>query len=155
PYLELIMNLLARLRRPGRRTGGRPRRLSLSLERLEDRALLDGGLVQALLQPAPAGGHFLPALTLGRETVGQPPLNHGIAGPQQLTVTSAPTAANSEIGGEVWNDLNGNGVRESNEPGLQGWTIYLDANNNSQFDTGERNTRSDATGGYLFDNLPA
>ena len=39
------------------------------------------------------------------------------------------------IHGEKWNDLNGDGVHEANEPGLPGWTIYLDANHNGVFDS--------------------
>ena len=31
------------------------------------------------------------------------------------------------VSGIKWNDLNGNGIRESNEPGLNGWTIYADS----------------------------
>ena len=38
------------------------------------------------------------------------------------------SAAPGEIQGTVFNDLNGNGTRDSNEPGLQDWTIYLDQN---------------------------
>ncbi|NCT62651.1 MAG: hypothetical protein GPJ03_06150, partial [Microcystis aeruginosa G13-01] len=40
------------------------------------------------------------------------------------------------IAGQVWNDIDGNAVNNS-EPSLSGWTVYLDTNNNNQLDTGE------------------
>ena len=33
--------------------------------------------------------------------------------------------------------MNGNGVKDPGEPGLSGWTVYLDANANGQLDPGE------------------
>jgi subtilisin-like proprotein convertase family protein len=43
---------------------------------------------------------------------------------------------NGYIGGTLWNDYNGNGVREESEPPLVGWTVYLDQNNNGVLDDG-------------------
>ncbi len=60
------------------------------------------------------------------------------------------------VTGEVWfegtkfDDIDGDGVRQPWEPGLAGWTIYLDANNNGQLDTGEQSTTTDAAGMYWF-----
>jgi hypothetical protein len=60
-----------------------------------------------------------------------------------------------EIHGAKWNDLNGNGVWDQpTEPGLAGWTIYLDANENGGLDAGEFWTTTDATGYYSFTSLP-
>ncbi|WP_162052167.1 S8 family serine peptidase [Gloeothece verrucosa] len=57
------------------------------------------------------------------------------------------------ISGTKWNDLNQNAVLDSGEPGLAGWTIYLDENGNSQLDTGELSTVTDEQGKYSFTNL--
>ena len=59
----------------------------------------------------------------------------------------------SEIQGTKWNDLNGNGMQDIGEPGLAGWTIYLDQNNNGLFDVSETSTLTDANGNYAFTNL--
>ncbi|WP_264322338.1 SdrD B-like domain-containing protein [Zarconia navalis] len=59
----------------------------------------------------------------------------------------------AEITGVKWNDLNKNGILDAGEPTLSGWTIYLDANNNGELDTGELSTVTDADGEYTFDNL--
>src|SRR5262249_36360859 len=48
------------------------------------------------------------------------------------------------IMGIKWNDLNGNGVRDAGEPGLQGWVITL---SNGQ------TTTTDAQGHYYFTDL--
>ncbi|NJO44636.1 MAG: S8 family serine peptidase [Oscillatoriales cyanobacterium RM2_1_1] len=56
--------------------------------------------------------------------------------------------------GSKWNDLNGNGVWEDDEPALSGWTIYLDDNNNGELDDNEPSTVTDANGEYVFLELP-
>ena len=38
----------------------------------------------------------------------------------------------SSIVGTLWNDSNGDGVRQPGEPGLPGQTIYLDLNQNAR-----------------------
>ncbi|MCL1474338.1 S8 family serine peptidase [Argonema antarcticum] len=38
------------------------------------------------------------------------------------------------ISGIKWNDLDVDGVKDPSEPGLEGWTIYLDQNNNDVLD---------------------
>ena len=61
-----------------------------------------------------------------------------------------------EIHGTKWNDLDGNGVwDQQNEPGLPGWTIFLDADNDLVLDPGETSTTTGSDGSYVFTNLPA
>jgi hypothetical protein len=57
------------------------------------------------------------------------------------------------IAGQKFHDLNGNGLKDPGEPGLPGWTIYLDGNNNGQLDPGEVSAVTDAFGNYRFDQL--
>ena len=58
------------------------------------------------------------------------------------------------IRGVKFNDLNGNGVLDSGEPGLSGFRIYLDINNNEVLDPEEPASITDPTGNYFFDDLP-
>lgn len=58
------------------------------------------------------------------------------------------------ISGLKYNDLNGNGLRDPNEPTLSNWQIYLDLNTNSQLDANEPATFTDGAGNYFFANLP-
>ncbi|MFQ5440376.1 MAG: hypothetical protein ACE5DL_02830 [Nitrosopumilaceae archaeon] len=59
------------------------------------------------------------------------------------------------ISGQKYEDINGNGQHDKGEPYLEGWTIFLDQNNNGYFDDDEP---SDVTevgdGSYLFSDLP-
>jgi subtilisin family serine protease len=54
------------------------------------------------------------------------------------------------IEGIKWNDLNQDGIRDEGEPGLAGWTIYLDGDNNGTLDEGERSATTNANGEYIF-----
>lgn len=57
------------------------------------------------------------------------------------------------IEGIKFEDLNGNGVWNEGEPGLSGWTIYLDADLDGTFDSGETSVLTDENGRYSFTNL--
>ncbi len=59
----------------------------------------------------------------------------------------------AEIKGIKWNDQNGDGVQDPDEPGLANWTMYLDANQNNKLDQGEIAVVTDANGNYAFTNL--
>lgn len=61
----------------------------------------------------------------------------------------------STITGVKWNDLNENGRQDNGEPGLPGWTIYVDSNANGQFDAGEPSAVSAADGSYTINGLAA
>ena len=70
--------------------------------------------------------------------------------------------AASEIAGTKWNDLNANGMRDAGEPGLSGWTIYIDLDNDGILDANEPSTvtqvdnpgtSEDETGRYRFTGL--
>jgi serine-aspartate repeat-containing protein C/D/E len=69
------------------------------------------------------------------------------------------TVLNGSIRGTVWNDINRNGVRDASlagaftDPGLAGWTVFLDRNKNRLADPGEPTALTDASGDYVFTNL--
>jgi hypothetical protein len=70
-----------------------------------------------------------------------------------LTWTAPPFGGT--ITGNVYNDLNHNGIQNPGEPPLGGWTVYQDLNNNGVFDPGEPSAVSDASGNYtIHDALP-
>ncbi len=62
-------------------------------------------------------------------------------------------AANAEIHGTVWNDLNADGQLHANEPRLSGWEVFLDGNGNQEHDDGETATLTNSSGAYSFTNL--
>jgi hypothetical protein len=59
----------------------------------------------------------------------------------------------TSISGVKYDDRNTNGVRDAGEPGLPGWVIFLDANDNGSRDPDERFETTDSTGAYTFTNL--
>lgn len=63
------------------------------------------------------------------------------------TVNSVPWAS---IGDLVWDDVDGDGVQDAGEPGLEGATVTLYASDGT---TVLASTTTDATGAYLFDFL--
>jgi predicted outer membrane repeat protein len=62
--------------------------------------------------------------------------------------------AAGQIGGRVYLDLNQNGLRDVVEPGLEDAIVYLDLDGDGQRDDGEPSRTTDATGDYVFTNLP-
>jgi hypothetical protein len=62
------------------------------------------------------------------------------------------TPVTASIGDYVWNDTDGDGVQDSTETGLQNVTVYLiDATTGDTLAT----ALTDATGQYIFNNVPA
>jgi protocatechuate 3,4-dioxygenase beta subunit len=78
-----------------------------------------------------------------------------------ITLSSNQSLANQNFGawqsipinGVVYNDANGNKVRDSGEAGLANFRVYIDSNNNSAFDAGETSVFSDSNGDWSFTNL--
>ena len=65
------------------------------------------------------------------------------------------------ISGTVWNDQNKDGLRATDtvtgsftEPGLNGWTVFLDLDGNRKLSAVEPATTTAADGSYGFDELP-
>ncbi len=63
------------------------------------------------------------------------------------------TIPTGEIHGTKWLDLNQDGVRDPNEPGLPGWIIFIDENNNRKREANEQFTVTDENGDYALTNL--
>jgi len=59
------------------------------------------------------------------------------------------------ITGTIFDDQNQNQTRDGSEPAQVGWTVYLDDDNDGQWDAGESSTTTDAQGRYFFTDLPA
>lgn len=70
-----------------------------------------------------------------------------------LNTPDAQPSTGGTISGQKFQDTNANGVKDSGEPGLQGWTIFIDYNFNGILDTGEPSVLTDANGNYSFTNL--
>jgi uncharacterized protein (DUF2141 family) len=81
----------------------------------------------------------------------------------QIEAAGAPTfiflskstgvVAGGSIAGTVWNDTDGDRVKDAGEVGIPDITVYNDANNNSKLDAGELTTVTDSSGLYTFGGL--
>ncbi|NUQ63357.1 MAG: M28 family peptidase, partial [Pirellulales bacterium] len=67
--------------------------------------------------------------------------------PVAATIALIPPA---EIHGTKYNDLDGDGVRDTGEPGLPGWTVYADLSANGLLDNGEPASTTDVDGRYAL-----
>jgi hypothetical protein len=65
-----------------------------------------------------------------------------------------PTEVGS-IAGQKFNDLDGDGVKDAGEPGLENWKLFLDADNDGVLDNGEQTANTDRSGNYKFAGLGA
>ncbi|MCA9206564.1 MAG: hypothetical protein KDA59_26100, partial [Planctomycetales bacterium] len=68
----------------------------------------------------------------------------------QFNLTPVPTGT---LSGFKFNDLNGDGLWDENEPGVQGVTVFLDLDNDGTLDGGEPTSITDASGLYTFNNV--
>jgi hypothetical protein len=70
-----------------------------------------------------------------------------------LNIHTAKVTVGSSISGTVFNDLNGDGIRQPGEPGIGGWTVFLDLNNDGTLDPGDPTSVTGPLGGYTFGNV--
>lgn len=63
------------------------------------------------------------------------------------------SSSNNSVAGVKWEDINSNGVQDAGDEGLQNWRIYVDANENSQYDDGEAYTYTGSDGAYQLLDL--
>ncbi len=65
----------------------------------------------------------------------------------------ASASSPGSVHGVVWNDVNGNGVRDAGDNGLAGWVVYIDQNANGLLEVSEPQTTTPIDGSYSFNNL--
>jgi RHS repeat-associated protein len=92
-------------------------------------------------------GHSYAFYSIARDNAGN------LEPPPAIPDSHITVLGQGSIEGVNFEDLDGNGVRDEAEPGLSGWTVYLDANDNGMLDDGERSTVTDTDGAYAFPNL--
>jgi large repetitive protein len=80
-----------------------------------------------------------------------------VAGFSSVTIVGTNTVSNVNFGQEQlslsatgikWNDVNGNGLRDTGEAGLAGVRIYIDLDGDGRIDIGEPSAKTDSSGAY-------
>jgi protocatechuate 3,4-dioxygenase beta subunit/uncharacterized protein (DUF2141 family) len=74
---------------------------------------------------------------------------------QDIDFGNYRTVAGGQISGQKFYDLDQDGVKEAREPGLPGFTVFLDTNNNGVLDSGEKSAVTDDDGKYASTGLAA
>ena len=70
-----------------------------------------------------------------------------------VSIIDNDTSDNNTISGNIWQDSNVNQEKDEEEIGLEGWTVYLDLNDNNILDDNDPNVVSDSDGNYTFFNI--
>ncbi|RPI21965.1 MAG: hypothetical protein EHM61_23465 [Acidobacteria bacterium] len=113
------------------------------------------------------GDYGLPSLTAGIYRIREVPQSgwkQSTKDPDDLPVKSGqaytdidfgnvPESGGAEIRGLKFYDFDHDGVKDAHEPGIPGWTIFLDANSNGQLDSGEKTAVSDEDGKYALTEM--
>ena len=76
-----------------------------------------------------------------------------VSGHVSIATVTIRSLARAEIRGSKWHDVNGDGVWQSGEPALQGWTIYLDLDQDGSLGAEEPSVVTDTDGTYAFTGL--
>jgi subtilisin family serine protease len=69
------------------------------------------------------------------------------------TITDNDTQNLGGVSGKFWNDANIDGIFDSDERALVGWTVFDDLNRNGRLDTGELTATTDSSGLYRLNDL--
>jgi hypothetical protein len=84
-------------------------------------------------------------------TPGGAPQSKGDAGSETTAFMPPPL---DEYVAQAFLDLNGNGLRDANEPGLPGRTFYLDVDGNGELGPTEPHWATDAEGAAVLEGIP-
>jgi hypothetical protein len=115
-------------------------------------------LVQTQAERQPQTGIVLPLVPRGELPV-SPVDSARFAAPRFFveglfnTVLTGANILDGVITGRVFEDDNGNGVKDAGEVGLAGQTVYLDTNGDGLYQPGEPATLTDRNGEYVFVRL--
>jgi len=112
-----------------------------------------GGPTQTML-PAAAS----PAINAGSNALVPAGLLVDQRGMPRIFGTSVDIGADEyvvlSLSGAVYNDKNGDGIRQSGDPGLANWKVYIDLNNSNAYAAGDPSAITNAAGNYKFTYVP-
>jgi hypothetical protein len=72
----------------------------------------------------------------------------------EISGSAGTSDTSRSVTGLIWNDLDGDGVRDVGEPGLAGVTVYIDINGDDNFNLNEPAAVTAANGVYTISSIP-
>ncbi len=108
-------------------------------------SVLDVAEIEALSQTLDNGTYVFARLASGDHHVR---VATDPVGPLEINETLITLDFRGSVSGFKWNDLNGNGLREANEPGVGGVRIFADLDSNGFFSDDEPSTFTSVDGSY-------
>ncbi len=78
----------------------------------------------------------------------------GYADNLSFVLTKPNSATTGTISGEVFNDTNGDSKLDNSEKGESGWIVYVDSDNDGQYDPGETEVKTNSSGDYSLNLKP-
>ena len=96
-------------------------------------------------QTSPASGFQHVVLTAGQTITGK---DFGVRKAPPPPPPPPPLAG--EISGVCFDDRDGDGAKDANEPGLADWNVYVDTDKDGKWDEGEPSTWTTAAGTFTF-----
>ena len=69
------------------------------------------------------------------------------------TITDNDTQNLGDVSGKFWNDADIDGIFDTDERALVGWTVFDDLNRNGRLDAGELTAKTDSSGLYRLNDL--
>lgn len=63
-------------------------------------------------------------------------------------------ATTGKITGNLWNDNDSDGIKDTGETALAGWQVFLDKDKDGVYDSGETTATTDTSGNYTFTVTP-
>ncbi len=120
----------------------------------EPRAVTDGGGNYSLRTPPGSQVVRLAAAANMAASVGAITVNVGLD-QTRSNVNFGQFITSQTVTGYKWADINGNGVRDSGEPGIGGVYIYADLDGDNRPDLAEPAAITNADGSYVLSSIPA
>jgi hypothetical protein len=74
---------------------------------------------------------------------------------KKTATVNIASSGTGKISGTVFNDIDNDGVKDSNEAGLVGRRVFVDSDKDGVWDNNERSVLTTTGGAYAFTNLPA
>jgi len=113
--------------------------------------VIRGTTASGWTQTSPAnGGAYVITLASGQNVTGQ-----NIGEYHGTIAGSTSTSAKGSISGTFFYDSNANGVWNYGEPASPSWGVYIDANNDGRYDSGDKEIIAGSNGAYSFTGLAA